>query len=199
MGAALTQTIDVSEERRSPDTPAWPREAVTAAMPLWVGGVAVLCLLLAFVIKEPLTVLSARADVWVPYLALGTLFPLLVAAVVLIERAGRVFPTWLGIVLTALPIVAVALLAGPWHSLLALGLALGQTLICLLLAGGRGVPLRRLMAGGPAMPALALFVMGFIAWAVALEMLTWDRLTVELPPSLGMVLGGAIALLACCW
>jgi hypothetical protein len=183
----------------------------------------VLCLLLGFLIKGPLSVLSARADVWVPYLVLGTLFPLLVAVVVLTERTGRVLPAWVGLGLTALPVVAVALVAGVWHSLLALGLALAQTLLCLLLAGWTGLPVQLRLnlnvslsvrrstpeslileigsqpLSGHVKRGLVLFVMGFLAWAVALEMLTWERLVAELPPSWPRVLGGAIALLACCW
>jgi hypothetical protein len=180
-------------------------------------------LLLGFLLKEPLTAISARAEVWVPYLVLGTLFPLLVAAVVLRERAGRAIPAWWGGLLTALPIAAVALLAGPQHSVLALGLALGQTLICQVLAGWTGLPVQLSLnlnvslslqrpspealtleivsqpLSGQAKRVLVLFVMGFIGWAVALEMLTWDRLAAEIPPSWPRVLGGAIALLACCW
>jgi hypothetical protein len=98
------------------------------------------------VIRLPLTAISARAEVWVPYLVLGTLFPLVVAVVVLRERSGRVLPAWLGIVLTALPIVAIALVAGARHSVLALGLALMQTLICLVLLGWLAMPVRLEMA-----------------------------------------------------
>jgi hypothetical protein len=108
--------------------------------------VALLCLLLALVIRLPLTAISARAEVWVPYLVLGTLFPLVVAAVVLRQRSGRALPAWLGIVLTALPIVAIALVAGARHSVLALGLALMQTLICLVLLGRLAMPVRLEMA-----------------------------------------------------
>jgi hypothetical protein len=220
---ALPQTIEGTPERLSPDAKIWPRDSGVALAPLWVGGAAVLCLLLGFLIRAPLTVISARVDVWVPYLVLGTVFPLLAAAVVLTERSGRALPAWLGIVLTALPVVAVALLAGPQHSLLALGLALGQILLCLLMAGWTGMPVQLSLnlnvslsvrrstpeslvleivsqpLSGHVKRVLVLFGMGFIAWAVALEMLTWNRLVAEIPPSWPRVLGGAIALLACCW
>jgi uncharacterized membrane protein YhdT len=93
---------------------------VAELSPLWVGGVALLCLLVVYLGKPAFALVSERAPAWALYLTLGTLFPLLVAAVVLIKRAGRGFPAWLGILLTALPIVAAAIVAGPRHSLLAL-------------------------------------------------------------------------------
>jgi hypothetical protein len=148
-GVAVTQTLDTVDRPRARPTPASPtgsRDSGAVLAPWWVGGVAVLCLLLAFVITGPLTAISARAEVWVPYLVLGTLFPLVVAAVVLRQRSGRALPAWLGIVLTALPIVAIALVAGARHSVLALGLALMQTLICLVLLGRLAMPVRLEMA-----------------------------------------------------
>ena len=147
-GVALTRTLDTVDRRQARPTPACPtgsRDRGAVLAPWWVGGVALLCLLLALVIRLPLTAISARAEVWVPYLVLGTLFPLVVA-VVLRERSGRVLPAWLGIVLTALPIVAIALVAGARHSVLALGLALLQTLICLVLLGRLPMPVRLEMA-----------------------------------------------------
>jgi hypothetical protein len=148
-GVALTQTLETVDRRQARPTPASPtgsRDRGGVLAPWWVGGVALLCLLLALVIRLPLTAISARAEVWVPYLVLGTLFPLVVAVVVLRERSGRVLPVWLGIVLTALPIVAIALVAGARHSVLALGLALLQTLICLVLLGRLAMPVRLEMA-----------------------------------------------------
>jgi hypothetical protein len=91
-GVALTQTLDRPVERSSPDPSAWRRDGGNDLAPLWVGGAALLCLLLAFVITGPLTAVPARVDVWVPYLVLGTVFPLLVAVIVFRERAGRVLP-----------------------------------------------------------------------------------------------------------
>src|SRR5687768_6531632 len=89
---ALTQTLDQPHQRSSPETDTWRRGAVSALSPLWVGGAALLCLLLAVVLKAPLTGVLERADVWAQYLVLGTVFPLVVAAVVLLERSGRTFP-----------------------------------------------------------------------------------------------------------
>jgi hypothetical protein len=93
---------------------------VAGLSPLWVGGVALLCLLVVYLGKPAFALVSERPPAWALYLTLGTLCPLVAAAAVLAERAGRVFPAWLGIVLPAFPIVAAAIFAGPRHSLLAL-------------------------------------------------------------------------------
>src|SRR5215216_8065230 len=193
------------------------RGGVATHTPLWVGGVAALCLLLAIMVKVPLTAISARVDVWTPYLVLGTLFPLVVAAVVLLERSGRALPASVGLLLSALPITAVAHFAGVGRNLLAVGLALVQTVLYLMMAGWcwprmpLHFSLRRQPPGSStveialkplslqATQMLALFVMGFLAWAVVLEMMTWEMAAVMRPPHLYEYIGGALALLACCW
>src|SRR5215210_1886790 len=65
-------TVDQLEDSSTCATRAWWHDAITALAPLWVGGAAVLCLLLAYLAKPALARVSERADVWAQYLALGT-------------------------------------------------------------------------------------------------------------------------------
>lgn len=159
--------------------------------PLWIGGVAVLCVLLSTVIASAVTPVIARAGAWLPYLALATLFPLAIAGGALWQRAGGKIPLPLTTSLIAISVLAGAVAAGPTATLIAIGLAQVQTVVCVLIA----------FRHEPIVPerVIALFVMAFIAWAVAIELYTWEPMQSALPVTWTVLMIGALALAASCW
>jgi hypothetical protein len=201
----------------SPIRERW-RDVMTALSPMWVGGAALLCLLLAFLAKPTLDTVSVRVAVWLQYLTLGTLFPAVVALVLLVERSGRALPKWLETFLIVIPILITPIFAGLQHSIIAVGLALVQTFACLLFGGwnsrtmpvsidvkrqtpvSRTIEIARGFVGCNARHSVSLFAMSFVAWAVVLEMMTWwNFFTAPLVPPLRLLIIGAILLVACCW
>jgi hypothetical protein len=175
----------------SPVTSAWWAEVLSFLAPLRVGGLALLCLVPGYLLAPALSALSPRAGVWVQYLALGTLLPAAVAAIVVMERSGRQLPRLVRIALVAIPIVAVSLVAGLTHGVIAVSLAFVQTLICLAITSQH--------ARVSTAQAVALFLTAFVAWAAVLEVLTWNILADTMPPSLPLFIAVAMALVACCW
>lgn len=167
----------------------WPNVVRRALNPLWVGGVALLCLLSGYLLTPALSVISPRAGVWAQYLALGTLFPALLAAIVWRYRSGRRLSGHITTALAILPIVAITLLAGPVHAVIAIGLATGQTAVSFAVASRQ----RRLTVTESA----SLFAIAFIGWAVVLEVLTWEAMAAVMSPSLPVVLTVVAAVVAC--
>lgn len=164
---------------------------ITALSPLWVGGVAVLCVVAANVASSWLSQYWERAIIWAPYLTLGTLFPAILAMVVIWQRGGRRMPVSLTIALIALPIVAAAVVVGPLHVLAALGLAQLQTALCVAIGSRHD---RFTLAR-----VVSLVAFSFIAWAAILKIFLWEPMQTVMPPSWPTLLVGAIALFACCW
>ena len=211
----MIETVDRADGRPSSPTSAWQSDIVAGLTPLWVGGAALLCLMLVSLAKAALPQAPLGADVWAQYLTLGAVVPAIVAANVLVTRSGRRLPALLEPFLVVLAIVLTAIAAGSRHSAIAIGLALVQTCTCLVTAGRQALPVRitRARQSPPdaitatattpiafaARDALSLVVMGFFGWVVVLEILTWNELVEVLPSMVVVAIVGAVALIACCW
>lgn len=167
------------------------RSVAAALDPLWVGGVAVLCLALGTLAAPLLAPFVTRAVAWAPYLALGSLFPVLTALTVFWQRRGGALPAPLIVALISLPVLAAAIAAGPLTVLVAVGLAALQTVICVTVAARRE-PFTTART-------LAMFVFAFVAWVAALERYTWDEMLLTLPPTWLLLFVGVLALFAGCW
>lgn len=170
--------------------PTWQSLSATLA-PFWAPGLALLCAGLAFLATRFVPLLSGRAGVWAPYVALGTLFPLVATVGMARMHRGWQPPRLLYGTLIMLPLLSSALLAGPIGAVIASGLAGGQTFICLAIIS-RHELVSMARAGG-------MFTVGFVAWSVMLQMFTWDPLSAVLPPSWLLLMVGALGVVACCW
>lgn len=159
--------------------------------PLWVVCVGVLSLAVGYLVSPLFIPVFSRAGVWLPYLALGTLFPALLAGVVLAQRAEYKAPAILSLISVSLSCLAVVIFAGPVHAFIAMGLAQIQTAIC-------AVMLRRVTVARPP-DLLTLLVFSFFAWVACLELFTWAGMETRLAPSWPLLAIGVIVSTSTCW
>ncbi|MEZ4563440.1 MAG: hypothetical protein R2853_11935 [Thermomicrobiales bacterium] len=166
------------------------RDLLVALAPFWVPGLALVCAGLAYLAVRIIPQAPGRVSVWAPYLALGTLFPMVTALCIAPPSRSWPLPA-VRTALASMPILAAAVVAGPAGLWTAAGLAGFQTCLYLALA-------RRAARVGP-VRAVGIFMTGFIAWSVLLQLFTWAPMDLALPPSWPVVVVGIVSLFACCW
>lgn len=187
----IESQIDGADRREFlPSKETWEL-ATTSLSPLWVVGVGLLCLAAGYLVSPFFTPVFARAGVWLPYLLLGTLFPTVLAVVVVGRRAGHTLPVAWSLISIIVSCIAIVIFAGPVHAFVAMGIAQLQTLICAVIF--------RKSKAASSHDLLTLLGFSFFAWVVCLELLTWDGLTARIPPSWSLLLIGAIVSVATCW
>jgi hypothetical protein len=183
---------DVPDDRSFLSSRDFWNQAANALAPLWVVGLGVLCLAVGYFASPVLTPVFSRAGVWLPYLALGTLFPVLLAVVVVAQRVGYKAPGGLRLFILAITCSAVFAFAGPVHAFIAIGVAQLQTGICAVF--------RRRDSSRQRLDLLTLVVFSFLAWVVCLELFTWEGMASRVPPSWTLfAIGGTVAIATCWW
>ena len=167
-----------------------------ALEPLWVGGLAVWCLLVGhLVLTGPWLDAPAKTYDWAQYMNVGILFPSLVLGWCLLPRVAGA--RWARAVQRVL--VLVCLLAG------GLFIAREGEPTVLLVAGAQLVVMREVLRGPDGKIRPALVGVGFavtaIAWTLAIRMLFWlpfpEAVTLGLPSSL--VVFAVLLLLVCAY
>lgn len=184
--------IDIAANVESFRTGRTGQRITRALSPLWVASIGVLCLVLGYLVSPVFTPLFSRAGVWLPYLLLGTLFPGVLAVIVVAHRRGYRAPKPWSLIGIVVSFVGVVIFAGPIHALVAMGVAQLQTAVCaVILRKGKGARRDDL---------LTLLGFSFFAWVVCLELLTWDGIAAVIPPSWPLfVIGTAVSIATCWW
>ena len=102
--------------------------------------VSFVCIVVGIIASPALMSVSERAPVWLPYLALGILFPVVNSVAVWSDRKRRALPLAITAPLILAPIVAAGIFAGAQNSLIALAISTAQVLMYVRLAARLGGP-----------------------------------------------------------
>lgn len=168
--------------------PTWLDKTFGILSPLWVAGVAVVILGISLLPAAFFLSRGSRLGIWIPYLALGILFPAVMVLVLNWLRSGHLLPVLAQRILIVLALAAPLAVAQAVDVLPALGLALVQTAVCIGILKSRSTPL-----------AVALMSVGFGSWLVMLKLFAWGPMPSVYPASWHLLAIGVASLIGCCW
>ncbi|MDQ2654131.1 MAG: hypothetical protein M3Z20_13950, partial [Chloroflexota bacterium] len=166
----------------------WLARTFDILSPLWVAGVAVVVVGFSLLPAAVFVSRGSRLGVWIPYLALGTVFPAAVFLVLASTRSGHPLAKPLQRVLIVLAFGASVAVARPAHILPALGLAAVQTAVCAGLLSTRSIQF-----------SVALMAVSTSSWLLMLKLFAWDPMPAVYPVSWPLLAIGSAALVSCCW
>jgi hypothetical protein len=168
--------------------PLWLEKTLVSLAPLWVAGVAVMVVAISLIPAAHFISRGSRIGIWIPYLALGIVFPAAMALVLRWLQFGNCLPTMAKRALILLAMIAPVAMARPADVLSAAGLAAVQAAICMGFMKSRSFSVY-----------LALLAVGAGSWLIMLKLFVWEPMPTAYPTSWHLLLIGIVLLYSCCW